>query len=133
MHPPADDSGEERTRIDKWLWAARFFKTRSLAAQAVESGKVSVGGARVKPARVLKLGDELSIQTPSALFVVHVRALDDKRGPASAAARLFEETEQSKAARVQAKLEHVAHPDASLRGRPTKRNRRALHKARGRY
>lgn len=136
MTPASADSAiarsdDERTRIDKWLWAARFYKTRSLAAQAVESGKVLLSGARVKPARALKIGDELQIRTPSALYVVHIKALSAKRGPAAQAAQLFEETERSKQARAQARLEPAAHPDAYIRGRPTKRTRRAMHKVRG--
>ena len=122
---------EDRTRIDKWLWAARFYKTRSIAAEAVESGKVLVSGARVKPARALKLGDPLEIRTPGAVYVVHIKALSAKRGPAAQAATLYEETEESKRARAQAKLEQIAHPDAYSKGRPTKRTRRALHKVRG--
>jgi ribosome-associated heat shock protein Hsp15 len=132
-HRDASVHEDERTRIDKWLWAARFFKTRSLATQAVEAGKVLVMQARVKPARVLKIGDELQIQTPGALYTVHVRELSIKRGPAAQAALLFEETEQSKEARARARLESSAHPDVYMRGRPTKRTRRALHKARGHY
>jgi len=134
---PADLDGplheDERTRIDKWLWAARFFKTRSLAAQAVEAGRVLVMQAQVKPARALKIGDEVQIQTPGASYTVHVKALSAKRGPASQAALLFEETQQSKEARARARLEPSAHPDAYMRGRPTKRTRRALHKVRGGY
>jgi ribosome-associated heat shock protein Hsp15 len=132
---PSSDTataGEDgRTRIDKWLWAARFFKTRSLAADAVESGKVLVNGARVKPARALKPGDELEVHTPGALYTIHIRALAARRGPAAQAAQLYEETEQSKQARAQAKLENAAHPDAYVKGRPTKRARRAMHKVRG--
>ena len=127
----ADDGASERVRIDKWLWAARFFKTRSLAADAVESGKVLINGARIKPARALKLGDELEVRTPGALYTILVRGLSDRRGPAAQAAQLYEETEQSKQARAQARLENVAHPDAYSRGRPTKRARRVLHKLRG--
>jgi ribosome-associated heat shock protein Hsp15 len=121
----------ERVRIDKWLWAARFFKTRSLAADAVESAKVLLSGARIKPARALKLGDELEIRTPGALYVVRVKLLSEKRGPAAQAALLYEETEQSKQARAQARQDHTAHPDAYIKGRPTKRVRRVLHKVRG--
>ena len=76
----------ERTRVDKWLWAARFYKTRSIAADAVESGKVLVNGARVKPAKALKPGDELLIRVPGADYTVLVRALSDRRGPAPEAA-----------------------------------------------
>lgn len=122
---------EDRTRIDKWLWAARFYKTRSIATEAVESGKVLMNGARVKPARALKLGDPLEIRTPGAVYVVHIKALSAKRGPAAQAAALYEETEESKQARAQAKLEQIAHPDAYSKGRPTKRTRRTLHKVRG--
>jgi len=122
----------EPIRIDKWLWAARFYKTRSIAADAVETGKVLVSGARVKPARALKLGDELTIQTPSAEFTVHVCALSDKRGAATQAAALYQETENSRQRREQAKLERVPmHPDARFRGRPTKRTRRLIQKVRG--
>ena len=124
-------SEDERTRIDKWLWAARFFKTRSLAADAVDSGKVLINGAKIKPARALKVGEALEIRTPGALYVVHVKALSAKRGPAAQAALLYEETEPSKQARAQARLEHTAHPDAYIKGRPTKRVRRVLHKVRG--
>jgi len=122
---------EDRTRIDKWLWAARFYKTRSIAAEAVDSGKVLVSGARVKPARVLKLGDELEIRTPGAVYVVHIKALSAKRGPAAQAATLYEETTESRQARAAAKLEQTAHPDAYIKGRPTKRTRRTMHKVRG--
>jgi len=122
---------QDRTRIDKWLWAARFYKTRSIAAEAVESGKVLVSGARVKPARALRLGDHLEIRTPGAVYVVHVKALSAKRGPAAQAATLYEETAESKQMRAAAKLEQSAHPDAYIKGRPTKRTRRTMHKVRG--
>jgi len=122
---------EDRTRIDKWLWAARFYKTRSIAAEAVDSGKVLVSGARVKPARVLKLGDQLEVRTPGAVYIVHIKALSAKRGPAAQAATLYEETTESRQARAAAKLEQTAHPDAYIKGRPTKRTRRTMHKVRG--
>ena len=125
----ADD---DKLRIDKWLWAARFFKTRSIAADAVDSGKVTVNGARVKPARALKLDDELTIRTPSAQYTVRVTGLSARRGPAAEAAKLYAETEESKGQREQAKLTRTEqHPDASIKGRPTKRNRRQIHKFRG--
>ena len=72
-----------RLRIDKWLWAARFYKTRSIAAEAVESGKVLVNGARAKPARTLKVGDELQVRTPGADYTVHVAVLSSRRGSAT--------------------------------------------------
>ena len=123
---------DDRTRLDKWLWAARFFKTRSIAAHAVDGGKVLVNGARVKPARALKVGDELSIRTPSAEFIVVVQQLSARRGAAVDAARLFGETEDSRRRREENKLSRAdSHPDAHTRGRPTKRVRRMIHKLRG--
>src|SRR5215831_15013312 len=122
---------DERIRIDKWLWAARFFKTRSIAAHAIDAGKVLVNGTRAKPARPLRIGEELAVVTPGARYVVVVKALSVKRGPAAQAAQLYEETEQSKEARERARRERTAHPDAYIKGRPTKRIRRALYKARG--
>jgi ribosome-associated heat shock protein Hsp15 len=120
-----------RTRIDKWLWAARFFKTRSLAANAVESGKVLLHGERCKPARALKPGDELQVRTPSGQFTVLVIGLSDRRGSAPQAALLYQETEASKQARENERMSRAnSHPEASLKGRPTKRNRRLLHKLR---
>ncbi len=127
-----DSNQQDKLRVDKWLWAARFYKTRSLAAHAVEGGKVAVNGARVKPARTIKVGDELHIATPGADFVVHVRALADKRGSAPVAATLYEETADSRERREQAKLERGAtHYDPHVKGRPTKRARRLIHKFKG--
>lgn len=121
----------ERTRVDKWLWAARFYKTRSIATDAVDSGKVLVNGARVKPAKTLKPGDELLIRVPGADYTVLVQALSDKRGPAPEAARLYAETEDSKRKREEAKLTRVApEPTMFIRGRPTKRTRRQLDRFR---
>ncbi len=86
---------EEKVRIDKWLWAARFFKTRSMAAQAVSGGKVHVNGARIKPARVVQPGDELRIRRGELEFIVIVLGVSDKRRPAKEAQLLYEETESS--------------------------------------
>jgi ribosome-associated heat shock protein Hsp15 len=122
----------DRIRLDKWLWAARFYKTRSIAADAVEGGKVLVNGARVKPARALKPGDELVIRTLSALFKVRVQELCARRGSAKDAARLYIETEASKLSREQTGLSRLPpHPGAQAKGRPTKRSRRLIHKFRG--
>ncbi len=117
-----------RVRIDKWLWAARFFKTRSLAAAAVGSGKVRCNGAHVKPARDLKCGDELDINNGDVRFVVVVEALSDKRGPASVARQLYAETPESSARRAaEQELRRLAPvPGADLKGRPTKRQGRLL-------
>lgn len=126
------EQADDKLRVDKWLWAARFYKTRSVAADAVESGKVTVNGARVKPARALKLGDELQIRTTGADYTVHVAGLSARRGPAAEAARLYAETDASKQQREQAKLARTdRHPDAHIKGRPTKRTRRLMEKLRG--
>lgn len=124
-------SNDERTRVDKWLWAARFYKTRSIAADAVEGGKVLVNGARVKPAKNLKPGDELLVRVPGGEYTIHVAALSERRGPATEAAKLYTETEDSKRKREEAKLNRVvAEPSPFIRGRPTKRLRRQLDRFR---
>lgn len=123
-------SDSERVRIDKWLWAARFFKTRVLAGEAVDGGKVHVNGDRVKAARPLKPGDRLEIRRGQEQFEVIVRALSERRGPASVAQELYEETESS-AARRQAAAEQqraLAAATPHFEGRPDKRSRRALAK-----
>lgn len=115
-------------RIDKWLWAARFFKTRSLATEAVLAGHVQVGGARVKPAREVRIGDRLEIRRGQVSSTVDVRALAERRGPASEAAALYEETKESQEARDRQRLERrLAQPlGADLGARPTKQDRRRL-------
>jgi ribosome-associated heat shock protein Hsp15 len=115
-------------RIDKWLWAARFFKTRSLATEAVLGGRVQVGGARVKPAREVRVGDTLEIRRSHVTWTVEVRALAERRGPAAEAAMLYEETKDSQEAREQHRLERrLAQPlGADLGARPTKQDRRRL-------
>jgi len=113
------------------LWAARFFKTRSLAAQAVEGGKVLLNGERVKPAKALRIGDELRIRTPVFEYTVLVAGLSDKRGSAPVAALLFNETRDSVAAREAARANRQPRDPASfIRGRPTKRDRRQLERFR---
>jgi ribosome-associated heat shock protein Hsp15 len=127
----SDQATDDKLRVDKWLWAARFYKTRSLAADAVEGGKVMVNGARVKPAKAVKLGDELLIRVPGAEYTVRVRGLAERRGPASDAVSLYEETDDSRRKREEAKLTRIApEPTAFIRGRPTKRARRQLQKVR---
>jgi len=118
----------ERVRIDKWLWAARFFKTRSAATDAVNGGHVHVDGERVKPARDVKVGDRLEIRRDQARFTVVVTGLADKRGSATAAAELYEETPESVAQRVKNREQRrLAKPiGADLSERPTKRDRRRL-------
>lgn len=115
-------------RIDKWLWAARFFKTRSLATDAVSGGKIKLNGVQTKPARDVKIGDRLDIFNGETRWTVEIQALSEKRGPASEARQLYEETPDSIAAReaeqMRRKFEH--EPAAEIHGRPTKRDRRQL-------
>jgi ribosome-associated heat shock protein Hsp15 len=121
-------------RIDKWLWAARFFRTRSAAQQAVEGGKVKWNGERVKPAKELKAGDELAIHAGACEWLVRVVRLSDKRGRATVARALYEEDEASRARRTeQVALRRVARDQVGEhRGRPTKRERRQLERWRER-
>jgi len=120
-------------RLDKWLWAARFYKTRSLAQQAIEAGRVRLGGERVKPSREIRPGDLLAISAHDQQWQVAVRGLSQRRGPAAAARLLYEESESSLAAReallAQRKIAH--EPAYELEGRPSKQDRRALRRLRG--
>lgn len=120
-------------RVDKWLWSARFFKTRSLAAEAIEGGKVHVNGERVKRARVLAEGDEVQIRQGPFEHRVIVRALSARRGPASEAALLYEELPDSRAARerVAAYLRAQGEQGRHEKGRPTKKDRRELRRWKG--
>jgi ribosome-associated heat shock protein Hsp15 len=125
---------EDRTRVDKWLWAARFYKTRALAAEAIAGGKVQVNGERVKRARPLQIGDEVRIRQGPYEHRILVRQLSNQRGPAARAVELYEETAESRAAReamaLQLKSLHQAFvPD---RGRPTKKDRREINRLKGR-
>ena len=120
-------------RIDKWLWAARFFKTRGLAQSAIEAGHVLVGGERVKLSRPVRVGDELRVRTAQAHRTVRVLAVSDVRGPAPVAQRLYEETPESIRLRVEAQALRAlnAEPAQAIeQGRPTKRERRALERLR---
>ena len=118
----------DHVRIDKWLWAARFFKTRSAATEAVAGGHVKANDKRAKPSREVAVGDRLEIRRDQQRWTVDVRALAERRGSASAAAELYDETEESKTAREQRRLELKASRPvgADLGGRPTKRDRRRL-------
>ena len=124
----------EKIRLDKWLWAARFFKTRSLAIEAVSGGKVHLNSARTKPAREINIGDELTIRRGPYEWTVVVQALSLRRGPASAAALLYDETEESKRNRQETVSEISAQEWKSphTRGRPSKKDRRDLTRFRGR-
>jgi len=125
---------EGRTRIDKWLWAARFYKTRALAAEGIAGGKVQVNGERVKRAKPLQVGDEVRIRQGPYEHQVVVRDLSDRRGPAVQAAALYEEKPESRAAREALALRLKSLHSAFLpeRGRPTKKDRREINKLRGR-
>ncbi len=124
----------KKIRLDKWLWAARFFKTRSLAIEAVSGGKVHLNGARTKPAREIDIGDQLTIRRGSYECTVVVRALSLRRGPASAATLLYDETEESKRNREEAVSEIRAQEWRSphTKGHPSKKDRRDLARFRGR-
>ncbi|MGE5639087.1 MAG: RNA-binding S4 domain-containing protein [Clostridia bacterium] len=115
-------------RIDKWLWAARFYKTRSLAQQAIAAGKVKLGGERIKPAQELRAGDRVSVRKEELEWQIVVRALSDKRGSAEVARKLYEETPESLAERQRRQdLRRLSpEPGAARKGRPTKRDRRLI-------
>ncbi|HXS52796.1 MAG TPA: S4 domain-containing protein [Usitatibacter sp.] len=115
-------------RIDKWLWAARFFKTRTLAAQAIEAGHVSVNGERAKAAKPVKPGDAVVVRRPPFEHTVLVKGLSERRGPASEAALLYEETAESRARRTVLAAEMKALPSPRFKGRPTKKTRRDYEK-----
>ena len=123
----------DSVRIDKWLWAARFYKTRSLASDAVHAGHVQINEQRVKAAKGVHPGDRIDITTGEVRRTVTVRALGERRGSAEQAALLYEETAESIEARERTRdlRRFSAAPDSDLRGRPTKRDRRALDRFRG--
>ena len=122
------------TRIDKWMWAARFFKTRELASKACEMGRVSSNGVRAKPAREVRVGDMLQINNEAAAFEIEVLALSQQRGPAAVAQALYRETEASVELRRKAAEERrLLGPIAPVStGRPSKRDRRLIHTFSGR-
>jgi ribosome-associated heat shock protein Hsp15 len=123
-----------RVRIDKWLWAARFFKTRSIATRACELGRIESNGQPAKPAREVHAGDKLQVKNDSGDFEIEVVALSEMRGPAAVAQALYRETEASRALRLKAAEERKAMPyfERSGEGKPSKRNRRKLDRLRGR-
>ena len=115
-------------RIDKWLWAARFYKTRTLAAQAIDAGHVSVNGERAKAAKALKMGDEVVVRRPPFEHTVTVKALTDRRGGGAEAALLYEESVQSRERRLAIASQMKAAPGPRFAGRPTKKTRRDYEK-----
>ncbi|VVE26197.1 RNA-binding protein [Pandoraea pneumonica] len=128
MTVKVDDSPHAATRIDKWLWAARFFKTRSLATQAVDRGRVTCNEAKVKPARDVRPGDVLSVDNGSTRWEVRIKAIAEVRGSAPIAQSLYEETEASIRARAEEseRRQLFQEPAAQIHGRPTKRDRRRM-------
>ena len=125
-----DRECDEDIRIDKWLWAARFFKTRSVAAEAVAGGKVEINSSRAKPSRIVRVGDHLSVRRGPYEWTVVIKGVAKSRGPAAEAQFLYQETEESgrrrEAVSAQLKLEHP--PDFNLAGRPSKKDRREIQR-----
>ena len=121
-------------RIDKWLWAARFFKTRTLAARACELGRVATNGQPAKPSRELRRGDSLRVKNDSGEFHVEVLGLSEIRGPAAAAQSLYRETDASRELRLKLAEERraMAHFEGFREGKPSKRDRRQIDRIRGR-
>lgn len=121
---------EEKVRLDKWLWAARFFKTRSLASKAVSGGHVHLGSSRVKPSRIVQVGDRLQIKRGEEEFTIDILALSSRRGPATVARTLYEETGESlvlrETAREQRRL--IKTPTSRPQGKPDKQDRRKIRK-----
>lgn len=127
---PDSPAGRSPVRVDKWLWAARFFKTRSLAAAAVDGGKVQVNGDRVKPAKTVRPGDEVRLRLGPYEHIVTVHGTAERRGSATIAATLYGETEASRLAREKLhwQLTRAAPAMDAEKGRPTKRDRRELER-----
>ena len=127
---PTDVSDTLRVRLDKWLWAARFYKTRALAHEAIEGGRVRLDGDRVKPSREVRVGDVLSLHVNDLEWVVNVQKLAERRGPASEARELYAETGESLATRLRVIEQRrlMAEPGSDLRGRPSKKAMRLIHR-----
>lgn len=128
IRTPSPKDSVPRTRVDKWLWAARFFKHRSAATEAIDGGKVKLNGLATKPSREIKPGDRVDITIGEDTRTVMVCAIADKRGTATVAQTLYEETAESMEARERARelRKFAATPGADLHGRPTKRDRRRI-------
>ena len=115
-----------RVRVDKWLWAARFYKTRTLAAQAIDAGQVRINGERVKPAHAVAAGAKVEVRKSALAWIIEVTAVSERRGSATDAALLYRETAESAAARAKAIAERAAAAAVRGSGRPTKKDRRKL-------
>ncbi len=120
----------DSVRLDKWLWAARFYKSRTIAASAIEAGRVQVGDDRAKPARLIKVGDKLKIHREQEHIELLVRGISETRRAATLARLLYEETPESMVARQTAaeRRKYYVEPSQNIEGRPTKRDRRALER-----
>ena len=123
-----------RVRMDKWLWAARFFKTRSLAARACDLGRIEANGQQSKPSREVRVGDLLKVKNDGGDFHVEVLLLSEMRGPAAVAQTLYRETQASRELRLKLAEERkaMAHFESSREGKPSKRDRREINRLRGR-
>ena len=126
-----DTDAPDRVRIDKWLWAARFFKTRSLATDAVDGGKVEINGETAKPSKLVKVGDEIRLRSGPFEYWLTVRALGERRGSAAVAQSLYEESDESRRTRERIAEQHKLAPPAFVwedKGRPTKKDRRDIQR-----
>ena len=121
-----DEGAGQTSRLDKWLWAARFFKTRQLAIDAINAGHVDVNGDRVKPSKTIKPGDSVHLRKPPVEYHLFVKAIAEKRGSATIAKTLFDESVESVTAREKVVAELRDMPPPLFRGRPTKKDRRTL-------
>ena len=136
---PAPFSTPGPVRIDKWLWAARFFKTRALAADACDAGRIACNGQPAKPSRNLKLNDLLHIRNEAGEFDVHILSLEENRGSAAIAVTLYAETDESRVLRLKLAAEREAerklNPQSEIfrQGKPSKRDRRQIHSFRGEF
>jgi ribosome-associated heat shock protein Hsp15 len=124
------DQADDTVRIDKWLWAARLFKTRSLAVEALDRGRVRIDGQRIKPARAARIGDHVIVERSDERIELVIRGLAAVRGPATVARTLYEETQESRQRRESQAAAHKLQPEPALarRGRPTKRDGRELRR-----
>lgn len=131
--PPGGASGPHSVRLDKWLWAARFYKTRAVAAEAIDGGKVDVNGDRAKRSRQLVPGDRISLRLGQYEWQIVVRGVSERRGPAVVAQTLYEETAESMARRAALKVQLDSMPSFFVHGdgKPSKQDRRALRRLKG--
>jgi ribosome-associated heat shock protein Hsp15 len=121
-------------RLDKWLWAARFYKTRALAAEAIDGGKVDVNGDRAKRAKAVRAGDQIQLRQPPYAWHLVVRGLSERRGPASVAVTLYEETRESREVRelLALRMKSMPPPLFTEKGKPSKKQRREINELKGR-